>query len=136
MTDPHILPRDITGYTFGRLKVRKLSAKRDAQGNRLWLCDCKCGGSKYVSRVHLRRGQVVSCGCAQAEQRSLSMQTHREAQEDAKALRAELQGAKKLLAEARAEIAYLRKHQRTEPVSAPWARGGIVVPEPFEAVYD
>jgi hypothetical protein len=83
---PQIYPRDLTGLKFGRLTVRKASKKRDAQGNILWLCDCQCGGIKYASRVHLRRGQVISCGCAQAEQKSLAMSHHRETQEQLKAV--------------------------------------------------
>lgn len=139
MTHSHLLPRDITGYTFGRLRVRKLSAKRDAQGNRLWLCDCECGGIKFASRVHLRRGQVVSCGCAQVEQRLLSLKTHREAQEEVKALRLELDATKKKLADAQREIAYLTKLQgepKNESVGGPWTKHGANIPDPFAAVYD
>jgi len=80
------LPRDLTGHKFGRLTVRKASKRRDSQGNILWLCDCSCGGIKYASRVHLRRKQVVSCGCAAREQQALNFSHHRETQEQLKAV--------------------------------------------------
>ena len=36
-------------------------------GSRLWLCQCDCGKTKEYSVSRLKKGDVVSCGCKQAE---------------------------------------------------------------------
>ena len=53
------------GERFGRLVVER-AIKRD--DGRTWLlCNCDCGGSTLAKPSHLRRGEVVSCGCKRRE---------------------------------------------------------------------
>jgi hypothetical protein len=53
------------GERFGRLIVER-AIKRD--DGRTWLlCNCECGGSTLAKPSHLRRGEVVSCGCKRRE---------------------------------------------------------------------
>lgn len=59
--------KDITGYRFGRLVVRKDSGDRKADGQIKWLCECDCGNFSEVIGGNLRRGQTQSCGCLQVE---------------------------------------------------------------------
>lgn len=62
--------KDLTGQTFDRLTVIKLS--RDVKtGNRYrkyWLCKCECGNTKEVRTDSLTSGNVRSCGCIKKEQ--------------------------------------------------------------------
>jgi hypothetical protein len=58
---------DLTGLTFGRLKVLKLLDKRTKWGNRYYLCECQCGNQKEITGKDLRSGQTVSCGCYNKE---------------------------------------------------------------------
>lgn len=54
--------KDLVGQRFGRLVVRE----RAGSTGRLaaWRCACDCGGEKIVAGAKLRKGGVVSCGCA------------------------------------------------------------------------
>lgn len=54
-------PLNLKGMTFGILKAVKFV--RTEGKNRLWLCQCKCGGEKLVSSMRLRNGHTKSCGC-------------------------------------------------------------------------
>ncbi len=56
---------DLTGQTFGRLKVEKLTSKRTKQNNSIWECYCSCGNPNpvYANSTDLRRGKIQSCGC-------------------------------------------------------------------------
>ncbi len=56
--------KDLTGQKFGRLTVIKFS--RINSPSTLWLCRCKCGKKKDVSRGNLMQG-TVSCGCWRRE---------------------------------------------------------------------
>ena len=59
------LPTPALGERFGRLVVER-AVKRD--DGRTWLlCNCDCGGSTLAKASHLRRGEVVSCGCKRRE---------------------------------------------------------------------
>lgn len=55
-----------TGDTFGRLTVVRQHG-RYRNGTPTWVCRCACGGTSVTSEAHLRRGEVVSCGCYSAE---------------------------------------------------------------------
>ena len=56
---------DLTGQTFGRLKV--LRRDETAPGNRIkWICQCKCGNTVSVLSSSLRNGKTKSCGCSQS----------------------------------------------------------------------
>ena len=68
---------DLTGQTFGRLKVIDF-AGRDSHGLLLWNCLCECGNTKIVTGSHLRYGEVLSCGCLAKEQRSINGKNSRE----------------------------------------------------------
>ena len=53
--------KDITGQTFGRLKVIEIAPKpwkNDAE----WLCQCECGNVARVRGAYLRSGHTKSCG--------------------------------------------------------------------------
>lgn len=52
---------DLTGETFGRLKVLKYV------GNSKWLCQCSCGNQKVIYGKSLKNGRTVSCGCYNLE---------------------------------------------------------------------
>lgn len=57
---------DITGKKYGKLTVLGNSGKR--KYNRiLWKCKCSCGKEKFLFKVSLEQGQVVSCGCHKAD---------------------------------------------------------------------
>ena len=66
--------KDLTGQTFGRLKVISLAEDKIGQSV-AWECECSCGGKKKVGSQHLVRGLVKSCGCLQTEIEDLSGQT-------------------------------------------------------------
>ena len=63
--------KDISGQTFGKLKVIELShiqrTKQDGtplrQGVPYWLCECECGTVKPIRGASLKNGVQKSCGC-------------------------------------------------------------------------
>lgn len=57
---------DITGKTFGRLKVLNISGI-DKRRETVWKCQCNCGNIKYVASSLLRDGRCKSCGCLKRE---------------------------------------------------------------------
>lgn len=132
--------KDLRGQRFHRLTVREDSGQRDKQGGVLWLCDCKCGGTKLTNGVHLRRGQVKSCGCAAAEQRSVSFVAFRTLQEDVKDISAALAEAKGELAKATSYIAYLESQKALAGKEGPRRRTredvNESIPNEFMAVFD
>lgn len=52
------------GERFGRLIVIE---PVHVNGKKHWVCMCDCGCKTTVRQDHLRRGEVVSCGCYQRE---------------------------------------------------------------------
>lgn len=55
---------DITGQTFGRLKVVEPTSERKAHSGALvWVCLCECGARVKADTGALRYGAVLSCGC-------------------------------------------------------------------------
>ena len=58
---------DLTGQSFGKLKV----IRRDGSinGRAAWLCECECGSFKTYDGQRLRRGLIKSCGCMQGKGR-------------------------------------------------------------------
>lgn len=58
---------DLTGKSFGRLKVLETVSRRGANKNLIWLCRCKCGDTVEVDSYSLRHGIVRSCGCLRRE---------------------------------------------------------------------
>ncbi|HCQ6003679.1 TPA: hypothetical protein OL424_003040 [Clostridioides difficile] len=58
--------KDITGKTFGKLTVLKMSGK-DKYSHNLWLCQCECGNRTITSTSALEQGKAQSCGCIRKE---------------------------------------------------------------------
>lgn len=54
---------ELVGRTFGRLTVEE-RASNDRHGNARWLCRCACGATSTPIASPLRRGLIISCGCA------------------------------------------------------------------------
>lgn len=52
---------DLTGQTFGKLKVLKKAENKS--GKAYWTCQCECGTIKDIRGSHLRSGSIISCGC-------------------------------------------------------------------------
>lgn len=57
---------DLTGQTFGRLKVVKRVSEIGV-GLIKWLCVCDCGEQTTVSAGDLKSGHTQSCGCFRRE---------------------------------------------------------------------
>lgn len=51
---------DLTGMKFGRLTVIERVSNK---GNTKWKCVCECNNETTAYSDHLKRGNVVSCGC-------------------------------------------------------------------------
>lgn len=58
--------KDMTGHTFGRLRVDEYVGSHREHGA-VWACTCECGGSADVPGRFLRKGKKRSCGCLQYE---------------------------------------------------------------------
>lgn len=65
----HANVRDLTGRTFGRLKVFERAPRpADAKGRGAhWQCLCECGNFTYVRSDSLVQGWTQSCGCLRIE---------------------------------------------------------------------
>ncbi|RKZ92271.1 MAG: AP2 domain-containing protein, partial [Gammaproteobacteria bacterium] len=61
---------DLTGQTFGRLKVWS------HEGSGSWLTRCECGNEKVVDSQNLRTGGTQSCGCLKNKRRITHGMTH------------------------------------------------------------
>lgn len=63
---------DLTGRTFGRLKVIKRVTGDGgySQPRPRWLCECECGNKAVVLGANLRSGMTRSCGCLRSEKAS------------------------------------------------------------------
>jgi hypothetical protein len=57
---------NIFGQKFGKLVVVEYAGV-DSNRRAIWLCKCDCGNNVDVIGKHLRRGDVVSCGCSKIE---------------------------------------------------------------------
>lgn len=69
---------DISGKTFGRLKVLSYAGK-DEHNEKFYLCKCECGNTVYARYMSITRGRTVSCGCRHKEvliQRAKDMCKH------------------------------------------------------------
>ena len=53
--------KDLTGQTFGKLKVKSLAYTKNRFA--YWSCVCECGTSAVVRGVSLTNGNTKSCGC-------------------------------------------------------------------------
>ncbi|PKM71218.1 MAG: AP2 domain-containing protein [Firmicutes bacterium HGW-Firmicutes-17] len=68
--------QDLMNKHFGRLKVIADTGRSDANGNRIWLCQCKCGNKKEVTTHDLNHEFVTSCGCLAKEKASAMGKQH------------------------------------------------------------
>lgn len=67
---------DLTGKTFGRLKVKRvLPCRRGKKNSITWECTCSCGNIKDITSASLKAG-TKSCGCLQKEKAKLLNTTH------------------------------------------------------------
>ena len=71
---------DLTGRTFGRLKVvaRAGSKRRPNRTDAQWLCECKCGAEIVVLGLNLLHHNTQSCGCIRREASSQRMKAMNE----------------------------------------------------------
>jgi len=69
---------DLTGQTFGELRVVKLSDKRHKNGTLMWECECRaCGRANvYLLGYSLRAGHYKSCGCKHDQKRDAGVRAH------------------------------------------------------------
>lgn len=58
---------DLTGKTFGYLKVVSIDREKSINHRIYWKCKCRCGREKSILSEHLRRGLTKSCGCLHRE---------------------------------------------------------------------
>lgn len=71
MTGPR---KNLIGEKFGRLKV--VGFQGVDEGERVWRCDCDCGGVALVSSYKLTSGSKQSCGCLHREVTGDRRRTH------------------------------------------------------------
>lgn len=57
----------VIGAVYGRLTVVELMTEKYRGKEKLYLCTCSCGNIKASTGTWLRKGLVVSCGCAKRE---------------------------------------------------------------------
>lgn len=62
MTTRRATTTDLTGRTFGKLKVLSFSYYQKGK-YAYWNCKCECGNTKVIYGCNLKNGSVVSCGC-------------------------------------------------------------------------
>lgn len=67
-------PSDFIAKKFGRLTITEVGPAK--QGGRYCFAICDCGISKDYNLNHLKRGDILSCGCLQREQVKKSNTTH------------------------------------------------------------
>jgi len=57
---------DLTGQTFGRLKVLYFKGRGNHRTN-LWVCQCECGNIRITNTYSLTKQLTRSCGCLSRE---------------------------------------------------------------------
>ena len=67
---------DMTGMTFGYWEVLSKDAPHHNAHNSYWVCRCKCGNIRTLTRSSLVSGRSVSCGCKPSERRKGINKTH------------------------------------------------------------
>jgi len=70
------VPRNLTGETFGKLKVIALSPHRNKTGARSWICECECGNERTTTGSALISGNTQSCGCTRRVSNKPSEKAH------------------------------------------------------------
>ena|ERR1051325_2622094 len=67
--------QDLTGKTFGRLKVISRAESRDGK-TVYWNCICNCGNQHTTVGNLLKNGRAISCGCYRSEASSIRNGSH------------------------------------------------------------
>lgn len=67
MARPKNSVKDITGKTFGQLRVKAY------YGDYKWYCQCSCGKFVTVRADNLKSGNTLSCGCVHKQLHSERM---------------------------------------------------------------
>lgn len=65
---------DITGQIFGRLTVIK-RVENNKHNQVQYLCLCKCGNKKIITKNGLINGNYKSCGCLKKEQDKINLKS-------------------------------------------------------------
>jgi len=55
--------KDLTGMRFGKLTVIKALDETNKFNRKVYLCQCDCGNTTYVSSSSLTTNHTLSCGC-------------------------------------------------------------------------
>lgn len=114
---------DLTGETFGKLKVLEFAGKKN--GRNYWKCQCSCGKVIEASTGNLRSGRATNCGCFRIERTKLANTTHGKTN-------TKLYGVYKHM--------YRRCYKETEPAYKNYGGRGIKICEEwlnnFENFYD
>ena len=58
---------DMTGQTFGKMRVLRFSHSESSRA--MWVCRCACGTEKVASGKSLRNGRITSCGCGKGKKK-------------------------------------------------------------------
>lgn len=53
---------EASGQRFGRL-VAISFVRMSENGHQIWRCACDCGATTEKSLSHMKRSQILSCGC-------------------------------------------------------------------------
>lgn len=64
--------KDITGCQFGSLKAMYDTGRSDQHRNAIWRFRCVCGNEVELSVLHVKSGNVKSCGCIYRQRRSVA----------------------------------------------------------------
>lgn len=69
---------DLTGQTFGRLKVLSLHNERNRFGQAQWWVKCECGETEKFLIIGntMKSGNTTSCGCLRREKTGNRFRTH------------------------------------------------------------
>lgn len=60
-----LLTKDLTGQTFGQLRVLERDLQRSDRVH--WICECSCGTKTSVAANNLTNGHTQSCGCIKSK---------------------------------------------------------------------
>lgn len=57
-------PLDLTGLSFNKLTVLRLSSRTSSNGGRYWECGCQCGNTVVIRSDAIQSRSTRSCGCS------------------------------------------------------------------------
>lgn len=66
---------ELSGQVFGRLTAVSICGSTSS-GQKIWLCQCACGGEARTTATKLRSGHTLSCGCIQRERAASANTKH------------------------------------------------------------